>query len=254
MSARHTDTHTSCSDTFRLFVLFLIVQPGARTEFHREREAKKQTKNNKRQRGIINKHTQKDCPNFCCELFFFHGDKFSSGFVCSLEIKLKSKELPICFHRGALIWIISRKPSECFRHKYFLWMCLRGSAHCRKKTKVGAVYFLHSRVCVCLFEKEKKQCCTVFVDEREFAYICVWASRGCETWTRMCLFTHVPYVSRRSPTWQQPHDSQIRHFWCFSLQSPGFLPQTECLSRVEAPRDPACRISCEMGGWLMVLE
>lgn len=35
----------------------------------------------------------------------------------------------------------SPEPSERFRRKYFLWMCLRESAYCRRKTKRGAIGF-----------------------------------------------------------------------------------------------------------------
>lgn len=146
---RHT--RTSCSDMFRLFEPLLPVQPAAREANSTERKEAKGKKVQRKQkaRGCDqNTHTEK--------LLFF-ARTHSVMWICLFfrkpngpperEKKTQSKEWPICFHRWALIWIIPPKPCECFRRKYFLWMCLRGSAQCKKKTKVGAVYFLCSSVC-----------------------------------------------------------------------------------------------------------
>lgn len=150
-----TSAHTSCSDMFRLFVLLLFVPPTAREPNSTERkEVKKQ---NKRHRGIVKTHTHTHTHMYTktsAVNFSFHGDKFSHvDLFVLLETKQalnkkknKVKRITNLFSSLSPDMNCSPKPCECFRRKYFLWMCLRGSAHCRKKTKVGAVYFLHSSV------------------------------------------------------------------------------------------------------------
>lgn len=133
---------------------------GQRSGFHREKG--KKTKQNSKQKAAeycqnththtpshTRKYTETSPVNFC----FSRGQIQPCGFVCSFgnqtgpkKGKNKVKRITNLFSSLSPDMNYSLKPCECFRRKYFLWMCLRGSAQCKKKTKVGAVYFLHSRV------------------------------------------------------------------------------------------------------------
>lgn len=110
MSALHTDTHKHTHIMLRhapSVCAFCFIQPAARTEFHCGKNAKTKAT------GYY-KHTRK---NTNCPDSLVNFDSFSFLFFLRMQqciclsfinkwAKMKSKELRICFHRGALIWII----------------------------------------------------------------------------------------------------------------------------------------------------
>lgn len=152
-------THTSCSDMFRLFVLLLFVQPAAREANSRERkEAKGKKTKQKAPECCQNTHTLTYSHirrNFVGEFLFFTRTN-SAMWICLFfwksngakkRKKTKVKRITNLFSSLSPDMNYSPKPCAFFRRKRFLWMRLRGSAQCKKKTKVGAVYFLNSWVC-----------------------------------------------------------------------------------------------------------
>lgn len=149
----NTNTQASCSDMLRMLALYFSSS---------QRPGQNPAEGRRRQQSIINKHT--NVPDSAVNLLFFQlCCKCSRVLGCSLKQqqagKKKARTIPICFHHPDMNY--SPEPSERFRRKYFLWMCLRESEGCRQKTKPGAIVFptFHSllvfehareaHVCVC---------------------------------------------------------------------------------------------------------
>lgn len=100
----------------------------------------------RRQQNIINKHT--NVPESAANLLFACFSVMAAVLGCSFYKNGQKKRSPKQYQSVFITpdMNYSPKPSERFRRKYFLWMCLRECVHCRQKTKLGAIYFLHSTV------------------------------------------------------------------------------------------------------------
>lgn len=137
---KHTNTQASCSDMLRLWIPYFSSsqRPGLNSTEGRAHKTEateyyKQTHKCSRVRRE---------PPFC--LFFCNGSSVGLFFLQKWAEKRSPKQYQSVFITPDMNY--SPKPSERFRRKYFLWMCLRECVRCRQKTKLGAIYFLHSTV------------------------------------------------------------------------------------------------------------
>lgn len=155
----HTHTHDVFRHVPSVCAPPLCSASGQRGEFQREKGGKrKKKKKQKAAECCQNTHTLTYSHirrNFVGELLFFTRTN-SAMWICLFfrksnrakkGKKTKVKRITNLLSSLSPDMNYSPKPCAFFRRKCFLWMRLRGSAQCKKKTKVGAVYFLNSWVC-----------------------------------------------------------------------------------------------------------